>query len=63
MMELTGRFMGEDMEEELKDLDCRDSDYEYEEVVVSKDFGYSKLYEEVVKNNTERLKRIARVSF
>jgi len=44
-------------EEELKDLDCRDSDYEYEEVVVSKDFGYSKLYEEVVKNNTERLKR------
>ena len=37
-------------EEELKDLDCRDSDYEYEEVVVSKDFGYSKLYEEYAQN-------------
>jgi hypothetical protein len=44
-------------EEELKNLDCRDSDYEYEEVVVSKGLGYLELYAEVVKNNAGRLKR------
>lgn len=43
--------------EQLKDLDCRDSDYEYEEVVISKDLGYLMLYKEVVKNNIERLKQ------
>lgn len=43
--------------EELENLSCRDSDYEYEEVVVSKDLGYLKLYREVIKNNTERLKK------
>jgi len=44
-------------EGELEDLDCRDSDYEYEEVVASKGLGYLKLHREVIKNNTERLRR------
>ena len=43
--------------EQLKDLDCRDSDYEYEEVVASKDLGYLKLYKEVIKNNSRRLEQ------
>lgn len=41
--------------EQLENLDCRDSDYEYEEVVISKDLGYLGLYREVIKNNRERL--------